>query len=400
MPLLSVIVPVFNCEQYLRECVDSIRKQTYTNLEIILIDDGSTDRSGDICDEFSCLDDRIRVIHQRNGGQQSATTRGIECACGEYIGFIDADDYIDKEMYMELYGLMGDADMITSGIIKCDIDGQIMHESTDLLPEGLYYDTDDILYDNLFIFSDYIDGPIIGGIMNNKVCKLFRYEIVKQIYKSVNISIAIAEDMLFVLAYILQCKKIRVSHKKFYHYRNNNASVLSRKNPEFLSEENRLYGSVMNLIHGHRKEREIAIQYQKRFLYELYMHMPRIMDIDESVMPPDYCFSDDSNLVGKKIVIYGAGKVGKDYIKYWRVHNNVQIIAIIDNKDMDLPLYGVDVFKPEYIQNLDYDYIICAALKEEMATSMIMQLKALGISEKKILWKSPVHLWKQYFLRN
>ena len=400
IPLLSVIVPVYNCEKYLRECVNSIRTQTYHNLEIILIDDGSTDRSGDICDEFVRLDDRIQVIHQSNSGQQNARTRGIECARGEYIGFVDADDYIDKEMYIGLYELMGDADLVTSGIIRCDEDGHAISDLNDLLPEGFYCDMDDILYDNLLLWSEYIDGPIISAFLNNLVSKLYRLELVKKIYKSVNVSVIWGEDFLFILAYVLQCKKICVSHKKFYYYRDNNMSVTHQVNPDILSDRNRFYNCVMNLIHGHRKEKELTIQFQKRFMYFLYTQAFNIMGIDDNILPPNYYFPDDGKLAGKKIVIFGAGRVGNSYVKYWQSRNNLQIVAVIDNKDRNLPIHGISVFKPEYMRQLDYDYIICAAVREDMACSMITQLKELGISERKILWESPVDIWKQYFLKS
>lgn len=97
--LISVIVPVYNVEKYLRRSVNSIRNQTYTNLEIILIDDGSTDQSGVICEQFKELDKRIKVIHQRNGGLSAARNTGIQNATGDYLGFVDSDDYIESDMY-------------------------------------------------------------------------------------------------------------------------------------------------------------------------------------------------------------------------------------------------------------------------------------------------------------
>lgn len=98
--LISVIVPVYNIKrEYLERCIQSICNQTYKNLEILLVDDGSTDRSGAVCDEFAARDDRIRVFHKENGGSSSARNLGIENATGEYLGFIDSDDYIESDMY-------------------------------------------------------------------------------------------------------------------------------------------------------------------------------------------------------------------------------------------------------------------------------------------------------------
>ena len=101
--LLTVIVPIYNVEKYLRRCIDSILVQTYGKLEIILVDDGSTDRSGKICDEYAKKDQRIKVIHKMNGGSADARNTGLENATGEFIGFVDSDDYILPEMYEVLY---------------------------------------------------------------------------------------------------------------------------------------------------------------------------------------------------------------------------------------------------------------------------------------------------------
>ena len=109
-PLISVIVPVYMVEPWLERCVDSIRNQTYTNLEIILVDDGSPDRSGEMCDAFAHNDERIRVIHQDNGGLSASRNSGLGISRGEYIGFVDSDDLIHPEMYSRLY-----ADIVSYG---------------------------------------------------------------------------------------------------------------------------------------------------------------------------------------------------------------------------------------------------------------------------------------------
>lgn len=109
-PLISIIVPVYNVENYIRRCVDSLINQTYNNLEIILIDDGSPDKSGEICDMYASKDERIKVIHKGNGGVSSARNAGLDIAKGDYIAFVDADDYIDTQMYEVLYTSLSDND--------------------------------------------------------------------------------------------------------------------------------------------------------------------------------------------------------------------------------------------------------------------------------------------------
>lgn len=128
-PLISVIVPVYKVEQYLHRCVDSILAQTYTNLEIILIDDGSPDRSGAICDEYAAKDSRIRVIHQKNAGLGAARNAGLDVCTGAYVCFVDSDDYIEHDMIRLLVVSIGDADLCGCGTIRETQDGVTLSET-------------------------------------------------------------------------------------------------------------------------------------------------------------------------------------------------------------------------------------------------------------------------------
>lgn len=106
MPKISIIVPVYNTEKYLHHCIDSILAQTFTDIELLLIDDGSTDKSGKICDEYAEKDSRVRVYHKENGGVSSARNLGLDKAVGEYIGWVDSDDCIEQEMFEQLVGAL------------------------------------------------------------------------------------------------------------------------------------------------------------------------------------------------------------------------------------------------------------------------------------------------------
>jgi len=121
-PLLSIIVPVYNVETYLRRCLDSIIKQSISDFELILINDGSTDNSGNICDEYHLIDSRILVIHQKNGGLSSARNAGLDVARGQFIGFVDSDDWIDSDMYELLYNCIINyhADISVCAIAWCE----------------------------------------------------------------------------------------------------------------------------------------------------------------------------------------------------------------------------------------------------------------------------------------
>lgn len=123
-PQISVIIPVYNIEEYLERCVNSVREQTYENLEILLVDDGSTDSSGSICDRLATEDNRIRVFHKPNGGSSSARNLGISQAAGEYLGFVDSDDYIAPDMYELLYQAVQEYGVEIAQIGRDEIDAQ------------------------------------------------------------------------------------------------------------------------------------------------------------------------------------------------------------------------------------------------------------------------------------
>ena len=124
MPLISVIVPVYNIMDYLPRCVQSLRRQTYRNLEILLVDDGSTDGTGQLCEQLAAQDGRIRVLHKENGGTSSARNLGIENARGKFLGFVDSDDYVEPDMYMRLYRAAGDEEGWLVQVGRDEVDEQ------------------------------------------------------------------------------------------------------------------------------------------------------------------------------------------------------------------------------------------------------------------------------------
>ncbi len=155
-PLITVIVPVYNIEKYLERCVNSIRNQTYGNLEILLVDDGSTDRSGEICDAFAAEDDRIRAIHKENGGSSSARNLGIEEAKGEYLGFVDSDDYISGNMYELLVSALQeyDAEVAQAGRDEIDEEGNMLPVICEPPSEKCFIEVADFLKEMLMHRGD------------------------------------------------------------------------------------------------------------------------------------------------------------------------------------------------------------------------------------------------------
>ena len=230
MPRLSVIVPIYNTEKYLRECIDSILAQTFADFELILVDDGSTDQSGVICDEYSRLDSRIEVIHQNNGGVTVARKRGVEAAVGEYISFIDSDDWIEPNMYQNM---LIEADVNDADIVLCDMLAEKQTDSTVLRSSSLtgLFTSENLnqqIYSNM-LFDYSKNAP---GLSLNLCNKLFRSAIVKPVFDEFPNEVIYGEDTLGSLMCILRSNRIFIMENcAFYHY---------RQTDEFLMREQRI----------------------------------------------------------------------------------------------------------------------------------------------------------------
>lgn len=165
MELVSVVVPVYNVEKYLDRCLASIMNQTYKNLEIILVDDGSKDTSGHICDEYAKKDNRIKVVHKKNGGLSSARNAGLRVATGKFVGFIDSDDDIELDMYEKMANTMKkyDVDFVMADYLRIFNSGKNFKKSINI--DGGHYDKNKIISDifpQLIMRSDIEYGPLLS----------------------------------------------------------------------------------------------------------------------------------------------------------------------------------------------------------------------------------------------
>lgn len=208
-PLISVIVPVYKVEEYLERCVSSIRNQTYTNLEIILVDDGSPDRSGEMCDAFAQQDSRIRVIHKENGGLSSARNAGMRVAKGEYIGFIDSDDWIDERMYETLYTLIlkYEAQIAVCGL-QCDHTNGNVSWFNPKYPDSKETE--------VFTTQDALRELTYAEKITNSACdKLFFREILEGLPLKEGI---IFEDTQIMHRWMERADRIVYTPQPYYHY--------------------------------------------------------------------------------------------------------------------------------------------------------------------------------------
>ncbi len=211
---ISVVVPVYNIEVYLPRAIESILNQTYQNLEVILVDDGSTDGSSEICEQYAKQDSRIKVLHKKNGGAGSARNRGMELASGEYLTFVDGDDWIEKEMYEVLVSAMREtqADMavcrIQRGFVSPAVDG------TFRIPQmaGVFYGME-LLENYIMCDAGWTDGRFL--IEHGAVNKLCLRSLAKDLMFSADIC---GEEFSFTPRLLARVRKGIYLNTAYYHY--------------------------------------------------------------------------------------------------------------------------------------------------------------------------------------
>lgn len=217
--LVSIVIPVFNAECFLVECVESIINQTYKDLEIILVNDGSTDDSLNICNQYAQKDKRVTVINQQNKGVVLARKHGIKNAHGKYITFVDSDDYIAQEYIETMLNNIGDADLVTSSLI----DGKRVGE--DAIDEGVYDISKRI---KLIRNMVYKENTSCNGLITTITTKLFKTSIAKMVIDTVDEQVYYGEDAEFLYKYILDCNSVVITKYKGYFHRENNSSITHR----------------------------------------------------------------------------------------------------------------------------------------------------------------------------
>ena len=236
-PKVSVIVPVYNTEKYLKRCLDSLMGQTLKDLEIILVDDGSKEPCALLCDEFAQKDSRIKVIHKANAGLGYARNTGLEAASGEYIAFVDSDDYVEPQMYEKLYGaaMAFHADLVLSGM--CFVGGNTFSEEDE--HRARPYFQKDTVFENESI-QDLLLG-VVGALPQESddsryglsVCKnLFRNALIqeKQIW-FMSERVVLSEDLLYMVDYIKKITRAVGIPGAYYNYCRNGESLSKSYNP-------------------------------------------------------------------------------------------------------------------------------------------------------------------------
>lgn len=215
---ISVIVPVYKVEKYLKQCIDSIINQTFKNIEIILVDDGSPDSCGVICDKYSKIDSRIKVIHKKNGGLSSARNAGINASKGKYIAFVDSDDYTENTMYEKLYKLIEkyQADIVQCKYSEVSEEGKLINSSINT-KDIKVIDKNEAL-NNIYSVR-YIETVVAW----NKLYKRSLFSDIKYPEGKIH------EDEFIIHKLLYKCNKVVLYDEHMYYYRKIGTSIMNRR---------------------------------------------------------------------------------------------------------------------------------------------------------------------------
>jgi len=270
-PSVSVIVPVYNVESYLPKCVNSLVKQTLPDIEIILVDDGSPDNCGKICDEFSEQDKRIKVIHQKNGGPSQARNAGLEKASGEYIAFVDSDDWCEPDMFEKMYktGCTYNSDIVVSGtIIDYANDNYRIAKQFD---NNQYFSTKAGIAKAIIMMDE-------KGVFNTCWNKFYKRDVIARNNLVFKLEYTTGEDFLFNCECFKYIQSLSLMMEAFYHYVRCDEETLVAKYRKNLYEQVNYFNAVRKEVYDYydMKSKEDQRCYANTYIEYIFSCIPNV----------------------------------------------------------------------------------------------------------------------------
>ncbi len=379
---VSIVIPVYNTAEYLPECIESIRRQTLKEIEIICVDDGSTDGSSDILDEYALRDDRIRVIHKDNGGPASARKAGLRAANGQYIGFADSDDWIEEDMYELLYQKAENqrVDIVTCGFF---LEGNYTTMHMDTVPQGLYAGED---MRELREKAIYNLEEKSSGLKASLCYKLFKKDLICEAQYKIPDEITMADDKMCLLTALLECNSVYVCHKALYHYRIRENSIVHSGSAEYLLKVYAVYKYLGELFEHSCFTKNMRWQAELYITELLYKGINLLLGFENKNLLWVDPYWMDKIPVGSRIILYGAGDLGRKYRRQLQSRSDLEYITCIDFSYENLNTEEFTVESPDVVNNYVYDYIIITIKNPQKAQEVKKDLERLGIVDDKILW--------------
>ncbi len=375
---ISIIIPIYNVALYLEKCIQSVINQTYKNLQIILVDDGSADNSLEICRRYQKQDSRITVIHKTNAGLVSARKAGLQEAAGDYIGYVDGDDWIEPDMYEHLFEIMQmtEAEMVETAYLR-ETEG-VSQKSANKIAAGIYEASElmtDMLCDN--DFNECRLSPYLWS-------KLFKRKMLQDIQMNTDEQIQLGEDAAVTYPYVLKCSRIAVSDYAGYHYVQRTGSMTSQKTARDRQSNLALLRCLGQAFHAD-KNADCLLKQLNQYAKLLFL-LRQIEDFDkcgkEKVLRPFGSIEP-----GSRAVIYGAGSLGRSIYEYLQ-KKDITVTAWADREYQMYQGLGLQVESPQNLmqQKDKFDWLIIAVFSRNTMRHIRKNLTDIGIQPEKILW--------------
>ncbi len=381
--LISVIVPVYNIEQYLSFCLKSITNQTYKNIEIILVDDGSTDDSPKMCDDYAKRDSRISVIHQKQQGLVAARKVGVKAANGEYCIFVDSDDWISENLLESVLSLSqnGLVDIVNYAVVSVDGTNNIKWHYT--IPNGIYENQQlEYIYKKM-MFDFEKNRP---GIIQSLCTKLIKRKLLWESLRTVDNRITMGEDAAVVYKAMLNASKIAITNESFYFYRIHQTSMCRTKDCDIFSRAYYFYQYMCEAFSNYSTEYCLNRQLQA---YIMPFIEKGLVDIFSIKLRASYIFPINLfHNCDKKIVLYGAGNVGKSYYKQLMHEDMFELVAWADKGQAGQYIFDQRIISPESLKDFEFDKILIAVKNLDIVEKIKSEL-CKYIKKEKILWEEP-----------
>ena len=359
MKLVSVIIPIYNLDAYLHQCVESVRRQTYIHLEIILVDDGSTDKAPELCEYFRKIDARVTVIRQRNSGLVAARKAGINESSGDYIFYLDGDDWIDDSCIEEYVSSMIEFDVdIVIGDYKRDFLGKSQVIRNHIAPG--YYDREGIEREVLPVMISN-ENFFEHGVRTYSWGKLFKRSILFELQLSVPNSVAIAEDAAVVYPAINSAASIYVSKTALCNYRQRANSILKQSNPfdKEISDIGIAMRFLLQQLVKRSTDSNFLVQLQKYFVALALIRSGGFLSMTEQY--------EKFKIFGEiapaaRVAIYNSGSFGRQTYVQAYASSFCSISGWYDPDFQESRLIGMDVSDPADLDSKDCDLVLVPSL--------------------------------------
>lgn len=371
--LISVIITVYNVERYLRECLDSVLAQTYREIEIILVDDGSVDSSPDICDEYVKKDARVHVIHKDNEGAPKARKVGCEYSKGEYLSIIDADDWLEQDMIEKLYRAVTQQDVQVAMCGRFEENGSRSRPVKQGIAAGKYSGSRlaKEVFPRMMVNQEFFEWGIFPSYWD----KLFLRGTLYPYLFQVDDRIPMGNDAAGVYPILSHVESITILDECLYHYRQTDESMVRRF--DRYSDKRKgfqiLYQSVLKKFEMAKPEYLFREQWLE---YVLFLMIPRADELYEGMSELDYLFPFPNVKKGSRIVIYGMGLYGQRLYSYIKTTGFCEVVAAVDRDYEMMQRKGISVVSPDKIGNYCFDAIIITMSFAGMANSVKENLSA------------------------